>query len=425
MLRTMLIFVGVISLFVNLYWLILYYSYRKRVGDGRISSSKKFVSILVPSHNDEICVGDCLKSLSDRDYDKKLMQVIVVDDGSSDKTLEIASSFAKTHSFVKVIHNPKNSGKKSKALNIGLSKLSKKTEIVVVLDADSMVYPKTLKQVLTFFDEGYDAVSMRYMPWNRKHWLARLQVFEYMYAVLWRKILSLLDSMYVTPGVFSAYSYRALKKVHFFNENCFSEDMELALRLQKAGYKIGYSFSTTAFTHVPTKMRAFIHQRERWYRGYIDSIRRHKDIIFNPELGNFGMIMMPLNILSSLLVIAVSALFASTVFSFVKSFFSWVYKLYLIHFDISYYISSINLSFPDIENIVRHSLLSLDMFSFIAIFSFIMALIMLVIIKRRTNEVHGADLIYFPVFLFAYLPLNSVIWLYSLLLEVFGAGKKW
>ena len=425
MLKELLVIIGVVSLFVNLYWLVLYFFYGKKIFTENLSKKKRFVSILVPAYNEGVNVIPCLESLVGLDYDKNYCEVIVVDDGSSDNTFDVAKSFALKFPFIKVFRNEKNSGMKSKALNIALKKISKKSEIVVVLDADSVVNSDTLRKVLTFFDNGYDAVSMRYMPLNRKSILAKFQVFEYMYSALWRKILSILNSMYVTPGVFSAYTLKSLKKVGYFRSDCLTEDMELALRFQKAGFKIGYSFTTTAYTKVPESLSKFIKQRERWYRGYLDSMRIHKDVLFNTRFGNFGAIMMPINIISSSLVIVISFTIMYTVLKSFFDVFTIFYKFYLINFDLITYFSSIDFTSFVFYDWFKHVLLQLDLFSFVAFFSLVLAFIMLYIVKKKTGEAQGKDLLLFPFFLLFYLPLNSMLWLYSLTLEFFRAGKKW
>jgi cellulose synthase/poly-beta-1,6-N-acetylglucosamine synthase-like glycosyltransferase len=305
--------------------------------------------------------------------------------------------------------------------------LSRKADVVVVLDADSFVYPDTLNRILPFFERGYDAVSMRYMPWNRKSVLAKLQVFEYMYSILWRKLLSILDSMYVTPGVFSAYSFKALKSVGFFNEHSYTEDLELAIRLQKAGYRIAYSFSTTAYTVVPTKLKQYIRQRERWYRGYFDSFRTHKDVLFNRKLGNFGLVMMPLNVFSVGLVIFISSLFVMTVLRTLFNTLVWVYKIYLINFDVGILIKEF-FSFSSTRyfiEMLQTFFLSFDLLTFVTLSSLIIAIVMLFIVKRTTKEAQGRDLLLLPVFLLVYLPLNSYLWLYSLALELLRVDRKW
>ncbi|MBR9678960.1 MAG: glycosyltransferase family 2 protein [Nanoarchaeota archaeon] len=427
MLKELLILVGVVSLFVNLYWLMLYFTFKNHLKKDKRCKGDKLVSILVPAFNEEKSIKKCLTSLVSLDYSKKLLEIIVIDDASTDNTFSIASAFVKKYSFVKLIRSKKNTGKKGGALNLGLKKIKDESRIIVVLDADSFIHKNTLKKMLHFFDEGYDAVSMRYMPWNRKSILAKMQVFEYMYSILWRKLLSVMDSMYVTPGVFSAYSFKALKDVGFFSEDCFTEDMELALKLQKKKYRIAYSFSTTAYTTVPVKLRPYVKQRERWYRGYIDSLRRHKDIFFNRGLGSFGNVLMPLNLFSTVLVIFISSLFFITFLNTVFNFLNWAYKFYLINFDLqTYFVGVFDTSLSVIfQDFVKNFFLNLDLLSFITVFSIFFAGVMLFIVKRTTKEAQGKDLLLFPIFLVFYLPLNSVLWLYSLTLECLGIRRKW
>jgi cellulose synthase/poly-beta-1,6-N-acetylglucosamine synthase-like glycosyltransferase len=392
----------------------------------RDKKKNKKVAILVPVYNEESVIRKCLKSLTSLNYPKEFLKIIVVDDGSTDNTFNVISKFAEKHSYIRIVRSKVNSGKKSVALNKGLKKLDR-SDVVVVLDADSVVSPDTLNRILPFFDKGYDAVSMRYMPWNRKSILAKLQVFEYMYSILWRKLLSIMDSMYVTPGVFSAYSHKALKEVGSFNEKSYSEDMEIAIRLQKAGYRIAYSFSTTAYTMVPTKLKPYIRQRERWYRGYFDSFKIHKDVLFNRKLGNFGALIMPLNVFSVVLVIFISVLFVTSILKMAYNGLVWLYKLYLINFDVTVFVEEFLKLSPQnfLPDLFRTAFLNLDLLSFITLSSLILAVIMLFIVKKTTREAQGKDLLLLPLFLVFYLPLNSYLWLYSLALELLRFERKW
>ncbi len=425
MFKELLILCGFITLILNIYWFTLLLANRSLLSNEPRRFAKKFVSIIVPAFNEELIIERCISSLLSLDYPKSLFEIIVVDDGSVDRTFELVSKFKSAN--IRLFKLDVNSGKKSVPLNFALKHLNKNSEAVVVLDADSIVVPGILKQVLPFFEEdSIGAVSVRYMPLNRNCLLAKLQVFEYFYSILWRKLLSLIDSMDVTPGVFSTFRRSVLENVGGFNENTLTEDMEIALRIQKAGYKIAYCFGAKAFTEVPTQLKQYFRQRVRWQRGYLQSIFMHRDLIFSRKAGNFGMIMLPINLLSLLIVFLASSLLLLT---FIKYFFrllKFFYKSYLINFDLSVFLAqALDFSFENLFIDFRSFISGFDIFSFIFIFSVMLSFILFFTVRYYVKEPLGKDSFYYPIFLFIYLPLYSLIWLYSIISQVLGLKRSW
>lgn len=428
--KTLAIIASLISLVLNLYWVIIYFASRELLHKEPKHFRNRFISIIVPAFNEEDSIRACAESLIKLDYPKELMEIIIVDDASTDNTYKQVADLKKL-GYVKVIRRNKNSGKKSGAINTAKKFLSKKSEFIVVLDADSKVGADTLKIILPYFeDDRMGAVSIRYLPWNQKNIISKLQYFEYLFAILWRRILSIFDSMYVTPGVFSVYRRSVLDEVGWFDERLLTEDMEVALRIQKAGYKIGYCFSSTAFTIVPETIKGYIKQRIRWQRGYFQNFILHKDLIFNPKYGSFGAIFVPLNIASVILVLYASSLGIFIFLTKSLSYLSIFYKLYLINFDITTFLRpfetySLAVIIEMIELRITKFLVSLDLLSFLVVVSLIMSIVMLSFVKKHTKEPLNIKFIYYPLFLVVYLPLNSLLWLYSLGLQLLGAKEKW
>ncbi len=96
------------------------------------------VSIIVPAHNEEECIERTITALLEQDYPNK--EIIVVDDGSTDRTFEKAERFA-NKGLIKLVHREEASGKKARAINHGL--LFSTGDIIVVVDADTIL-EKTL-----------------------------------------------------------------------------------------------------------------------------------------------------------------------------------------------------------------------------------------------------------------------------------------
>ncbi len=430
LLRTLALFGAVVSLILNLYWMLLYLANKELMHKEPKAFSNKFVSIIIPAYNEEASIRSCVESLLNLDYPEDMFEVIVVDDASTDGTYDAISDFEGLAN-VKILRRKKNSGMKSSALNTARPCLDKRTELVVILDADSVVQKNTLKHVLPYFeDEAMGATSLRYLPWNRKHILARLQFFEYLYSMFWRRILSLLDSMYVTPGVFSVYRKSVIDEVGWFSEKTLGEDMELALRIQKTGYRIGYAYSTTAYTIVPESIKGFVKQRIRWQRNFISSFTLHPDLILNRKYGTFSMIMVPLNFVSIGLILYVCSLFSISLLKKSLALLSWFYKLYLVNFDFLTLIKTSDFGFSAISSeVIRMRvysfLVGIDTLNFLLLMSIILALILLAVIRKNTKISVGLNILLFPVFLVVYLPLNSALWLYSIAISLLGVREKW
>ena len=222
---------------------------------------------------------------------------------------------------------------------------------------------------------------------------------------------------------------KVIDEIGWFDNTAMTEDMEIALRIQKAGYKIGYAFSPIAHTVVPETLRAFVRQRVRWQRGFISSLRAHPDVVLSPKYGNFSAVIIPLNIASLLLVFYSFSLVLLVLSRKTLSFLRAIYKLYLVDFDIITILKSADfspqLSLEMVVTQLQSYFVSLDIVSFFVFTSLMFALVLLVVVRYHTREKMGINLLFFPFFLVVYLPLNSAIWLYSLLLELKGAHRAW
>jgi cellulose synthase/poly-beta-1,6-N-acetylglucosamine synthase-like glycosyltransferase len=255
---------------------------------------KKFpsVSIIIPAHNEEEDVGETIKSVKKMKYPRS-KEIIVVDDGSTDKTYETAKKFR----GVRVLR--KKQGGKASALNFGLNRA--KGEIVVCIDSDSYPEKNALLKTVPFFEKGVAAVTTSVLVKNTKGMLERLQGIEYAMVAWSRKLFEFMNAVYATPGPMSLYRKDILKKVGGFDEKNLTEDIEIAWRLIKNNYDIKMSLDTKVYTNVPKTIKKWWHQRVRWNIGGMQTTLKYLRLFAKKEFGSVGTFLLPLFSISYLL----------------------------------------------------------------------------------------------------------------------------
>lgn len=268
---------------------------RKNLYENRIfddAATLPFVSIVISAYNEEQKIEDTFKSLKKINYNK--MEFIIVNDGSNDKTSDVAKKYLDDKRFI-LIDNSNNKGKAA-CLNQGI-KIAK-GEFIATMDADSMASPDIIKRTLPYFDEHViGAVTVSVEARNPSTFLQRIIDLEYIIGLsLFLKLLSTFNCLFVTPGPFSIYRASVLREIDGFDENNITEDMEIAFRIHKAGYKIKSCIDTKVQTLLPNDFKSLYRQRKRWYSGAIKTYYQHRDMLFNRKFGYFGFFI-PFNII--------------------------------------------------------------------------------------------------------------------------------
>ncbi len=375
------------ALFYEVFLLITYFENREEMKeenrpiDGRLKRYPT-VSIVIPCWNEETTLGNTVHSLLHLDYPKNKLNVIIVDDGSTDNTWDVAQKFARNPQ-VQAFH--KENGGKHTALNFALTHIT--TEFVGCLDADSLVHKDALKQIMFAFQEHKDAVVVTpsIHVWKPKNLLQLIQRVEYGWGIFIRKMFSYLDAMYVTPGPFSIFRRDLFDKIGFYKHAYLTEDMEMALRIQSHHYKMINAHNAKVFTITPNTLYKLYKQRLRWTYGYIKNAIDYRYMFFKKEYGNLGFLVLPtavISIFSSLYVITISLL------KFSNQLWTLYIKFKTVGFDFSFHPFTF----------------SIDWFTFhteiIAIMSIIAFLgtLTLIFLSRKMAEGHvriGWDLLYF------------------------------
>jgi len=285
--------------FINIF-LVLHYQNRRRLQDHPKPKTFPTISFLVPAYNEEATIKDTISAIINLKYPKGKKEILIINDGSKDKTKEISKALSKKYKEVKLL-DKKNSGK-ADSLNHAL-KIAK-GELVAVTDADS--YPKQdalIKMVGYFEDKKIGAVTSRVLVKNKDNWLSRFQIMDYSIIAWTRKLLDFVDSVYVTNGPLSIYRKKIVQQVGGFDPKNLTEDIEITWNILSNGYKTKMSYSAIVYTTVPEKLKTWISQRVRWNLGGLQTLYKYRRFVFvNP--GNlFGYFVIPYVALSFILAI--------------------------------------------------------------------------------------------------------------------------
>ena len=243
------------------------------------------VSVLVPAYNEEKKIKFTINSLKKIDYDN--IEIIVINDGSKDKTSAMVKEAIKGDDRFRFIDRKQNMGKAA-SLNEGIANST--GEFIATMDADSVVEPKMFYKVLPHFeDKTVGAVTVSVLVKNPKTFLHKIFEFEYVIGLsLFLKTFSFMDAVFVTPGPFSVYRKSTLDDINGFDPDSVTEDLEIAYRLQKKHYRIENCMDAKAYTILPPTFKQICIQRKRWYSGGILTMHKHHKMVLNKKYGAFG-----------------------------------------------------------------------------------------------------------------------------------------
>jgi cellulose synthase/poly-beta-1,6-N-acetylglucosamine synthase-like glycosyltransferase len=228
------------------------------------------VSIVLPVKNEERVIGTLLRALSKLNYPADKKEIVVVEDGSTDKTADVCMNYARKHSRIRFFHRNSSSGKPS-ALNFGVSQA--KGEVVAIFDADSVPDPNSLRAVIEYFkDPKVAAVQGKTLSLNpKKNMLTQFNSYE---ETVWCEVFlrgkDLLNLFVHLKGNCQFIRRDVLEKVNGFDEAVLCEDMEVSAKLLDHGYKIRYGSDVIAWQESPSDLKTLFKQRTRWFRGTME-----------------------------------------------------------------------------------------------------------------------------------------------------------
>lgn len=232
------------------------------------------LTVIIPAHNEAPRIESAVRSvLSARFAGTK--RVVVVDDGSTDATGAIVKRLLRepgskgTLSLISLPH-----GGKSHAINTALAKT--RSELVAIVDGDSTVAPDAFEQcVKLFWRKDVAGVSAAMRVRNRDTVLTEWLHIELLYASLVRSLYAKVNANITATGPLTVFRREALASVGGFSRQGLAEDVDVAVRLLKAGWRMEYATKAFADTVMPATLKGFVRQRVRFARGAVDIIKRH------------------------------------------------------------------------------------------------------------------------------------------------------
>ncbi len=238
------------------------------------------VSVLIPTYNEHRTLTQCLDALTAAKYPG--LEILVIDDGSTDETVRLARSYGKS---VRVL-TQKHGGKVA-ALNRGLK--SAKGSIIVTIDADTIIEKEFLVRIVQpFADPNVGATSGAVLVANDRSLSGMFQRIEYQYNNLIRRSFSkVFHNGIWFFGCLGAYRSDLLRRLGGFSTDTMAEDMDIAMTVRAAGYKTLNVPDARGSTVVPTGLRALFLQRSRWWVGGLQSLNKHRTMYkkdHNPSL---------------------------------------------------------------------------------------------------------------------------------------------
>jgi cellulose synthase/poly-beta-1,6-N-acetylglucosamine synthase-like glycosyltransferase len=284
------------------------------------------ISVILPAYNEEAVIVDCVRTTLALDYPS--LEVIVVCDGPKDRTFEVlvgtlgltdldyelrpdfptqpVERVMGSKAYPNLLVLLKKNGGKADALNVGLN--AARTPLVCCCDADTLIEPQALRQMVRPFQEDgrVVATSGALMLTNGatfegskpidvrapKNWYATIQVLEYVRAFyLGRMGFESLSSMLIISGAFGLFSRHALVDIGGYNPNTVGEDMDLVVRLHRycrqvnRPYRIAYVPSAVAWTEAPESLKMLRSQRMRWQRGLCEVLSMHRGMPLQRRTG--------------------------------------------------------------------------------------------------------------------------------------------
>ena len=244
------------------------------------------VAVLIPAYNEETVIVRTIRSVLNSDYSN--LHIIVIDDGSLDRTAEVAREAYAAEPRVQVLSKP--NGGKAAALNFALDRLEE--DIYVGIDADTVIAADAISKLIPHFeDPRIGAMAGNAKVGNRVNLWTRWQALEYITSQNFeRRALDLFHVVTVVPGAIGAWRTAPVKAAGGYPLNTVAEDADLTMNLLEQGFKVDYEDRSLAFTEAPIDAKGLMRQRFRWSFGTLQAIWKHRAaFVRNKAMGLFAL----------------------------------------------------------------------------------------------------------------------------------------
>jgi len=257
----------------------------------QIAAYRPRVAVLIPAYNEEKVIERTIQGALDSDYPN--LRVVVIDDGSKDRTLEIARrAFAAEEADGRVLILTKPNSGKAEALNFGLEHVDD-AELFVGIDADTIIAPDAIARLVPhFLNPNVAAVAGNAKVGNRVNLWTRWQALEYITSQNFeRRALNTMGAVSVVPGAICAWRIEAVREAGGYHVDTVAEDADLTMALLRNGHRVEYEDLALAFTEAPTTANALMRQRFRWSFGILQAVFKHKAVF--ARKGALGFVALP------------------------------------------------------------------------------------------------------------------------------------
>jgi cellulose synthase/poly-beta-1,6-N-acetylglucosamine synthase-like glycosyltransferase/spore germination protein YaaH/peptidoglycan/xylan/chitin deacetylase (PgdA/CDA1 family) len=247
------------------------------------------VAVLIPAYNEESVIVRTVRSVLNSDY--KNLRIIVVDDGSRDRTAEVAAAaYAQQIAAGRVQVLTKHNQGKAAALNYALDRMDE--EIYVGIDADTVIAPDAISKLVPHFeDPAIGAIAGNAKVGNRVNLWTRWQALEYITSQNFeRRALNLFHVITVVPGAIGAWRTAPVKAAGGYPLNTVAEDADLTMNLLEQGWKVDFEDRALAYTEAPIDAKGLMRQRFRWSFGTLQAVWKHRAaFVRNKAMGLFAL----------------------------------------------------------------------------------------------------------------------------------------
>lgn len=234
------------------------------------------VSVLIPCHNEEVSIKQCIQSCLDQTRIPD--EIIVVNDGSTDTSLSILETFKDTITIINLLEK---TGNKSFAQEKGLAYIT--GDIVITTDGDSILDPGFIENILTEFENPRVVASAGYVKSIKQNWLTSCRQIDYLLSQeIHKKAQGIMNALYVMPGCAAAYRTDIFKQYISFDHDTVTEDLDFTYQYHENKLVITFCKNAIVYTQDPSTLRDYITQLRRWHAGNWQNLIKHLQVLHNP-----------------------------------------------------------------------------------------------------------------------------------------------